>query len=46
MVPTWSAGDVITLGRGEQPRVLSVETEIDNELIDKGFNGMLTVEPL
>jgi hypothetical protein len=44
-VPNWSVGELITLGAGEQLRVLAIETEIADELLVQGFNGVFTVEP-
>jgi hypothetical protein len=44
-VPNWSVGELITLGAGEQLRVLAIETEIADELLVRGFNGVFTVEP-
>ena len=44
-VPIWSEGEVITLGGGDQPRVVSTQPAIGEELLDAGFNGMLIVEP-
>ena len=32
-------------GRGADWRILAIETEIDEELIEQGFNGVFTVEP-
>ncbi len=45
-VPNWSDGEVITLGAGEQLRVVATQPEIADELIEEGFNGMLIVEPV
>jgi hypothetical protein len=32
-------------GRGESFRIIEIETEIDEELLEQGFNGVFTVEP-
>jgi len=45
-VPNWSVGETIMLGEGERLRILGIETEIADVLVDHGFNGVLTVEPL
>jgi hypothetical protein len=45
-VPNWSQGELITLGASEQLRVLATQPDIDEELIEQGFNGMLMFEPL
>lgn len=45
IVPNWDVGETIMLGDGERLRILGIETEID-ELVDHGFNGTFTVEPL
>ena len=45
-IPNWSVGEVITFGRGEQARILDIETEIDEALIEQGFNGVFVVEPV
>ena len=44
-VPNWTEGELITLGAGEQLRILATQPDIDEELIGQGFNGMLIVEP-
>jgi hypothetical protein len=45
-VPNWSEGELITLGAGEQLRILATQPDIDEELVEQGFNGMLVVEPV
>ena len=45
-VPNWSDGELITLGSGEQLRVVATQPDIAEELIERGFNGMLVVEPV
>jgi hypothetical protein len=42
---TVAPGDVIPLGRGEELRVIAVATDIHQELVDEGFNGVTTVAP-
>jgi hypothetical protein len=42
---TVAPGDVIPLGRGEELRVIAVETDIHQELVDEDFNGVTTVAP-
>jgi hypothetical protein len=44
-VPNWGIGEVITFGAGDQARIVATESEIADELIAQGFNGMLTIEP-
>lgn len=46
MIPNWSPGDEITLGGGEQLRVVATEAEINGELGDHGFDGVFIVEPV
>jgi hypothetical protein len=43
-VPNLTVGETFTTGRGEQWRILAIETEIADELVDAGFNGVFTVE--
>jgi hypothetical protein len=45
-VPNWSEGEVITLGSGKQLRVVATQPTSPRRLIERGFNGMLIVEPL
>ena len=45
-VPNWTVGETILIGDGEELRVVAIETEIDEELIERGFNGVFTVEPV
>ena len=44
--PTWPDGSIITLGRGQQLRVVAANAVIDKILIEQGFNGTLVVEPM
>jgi hypothetical protein len=43
-VPNWSVGETITLGAGEQLRVVAIEGEISGELVKHGFDGVFVVE--
>jgi hypothetical protein len=43
-VPNWSVGETIPLSAGEQMRILAIDTPV--ALVDHGFTGVLTVEPL
>jgi hypothetical protein len=43
-VPNWTVGDTFLTGRGDEWRILAIETEIDDELVEEGFNGVFTVE--
>jgi len=45
MVPNWTIGEVITLGAGDQLRLVEMDDEIAGELVARGFTGVLTVEP-
>jgi hypothetical protein len=45
-VPNWSVGETIMLGEGEQLRILDIQTEIADVLVDHGFTGVFTVEPV
>jgi hypothetical protein len=44
-VPNWTVGETFSTGRGDKSRILARETEIDEELVERGFNGIFTVEP-
>ena len=44
-VPNWTIGETFLLDDGEQMRILAIDTEIDDELIDRGFNALWVVEP-
>jgi hypothetical protein len=45
-VPNWSVGETFLLGHGERLRILEIKTEIDEEFVAAGFNGIFTVEPI
>jgi hypothetical protein len=45
-VHKWSVGDTFPLGSGERFRIIEIETEIAQELIDAGFNGVFVIEPV
>jgi hypothetical protein len=44
--PNYSVGEVFIVAFGKQFRILEIETEIDEELIAAGFNGVFVVEPV
>ena len=44
-VPNWSIGEVITLGDGEQFRIVAIAGPSD-ELAARGFRSIFTVEPV
>jgi hypothetical protein len=44
--PTWSVGDVITVGRGEQLRVVAIDHFPHAELIEQDVRAIFTVEPV
>ena len=37
---------MITLGRGGQLRIVATQPDIDEQLIEQEFDGMLVAEPL
>jgi hypothetical protein len=39
-------GEEFLLGEGEQLRILAIDTDIDDELVNSGFNGIFVVEPV
>jgi hypothetical protein len=43
-VPTWSIGDVITVGRGEQLRVVAIDDFPHAELVEHDVRGIFTVD--
>jgi hypothetical protein len=45
VVPNWTIGEAFTTGRGHGWRILAIDTEISDERVDAGFNGLFTVEP-
>jgi hypothetical protein len=44
-VPTWSVGDVITVGRGEQFRVVAIDDFPHAELGEHDLRAIFTIEP-
>jgi hypothetical protein len=44
-VPNWTVGEVFLTGRGDHWRILAIDTNIDEELVEHGFNAVFTVEP-
>jgi hypothetical protein len=45
-VPTWSVGDVITVGRDEQLRVIAIDDFPHAELVEQNVRAIFTVEPV
>ena len=44
--PNWTIGETFLLSRGEEVRILAIDTELADELIERGFNGVFVVEPV
>jgi hypothetical protein len=44
-VPNWEVGQTFLTGRGDEWRILAIDTEIDDELVERGFNAVFAVEP-
>jgi hypothetical protein len=45
-IPNWSVGEAITLGLGEQLRILGIEVGLHDELTGRGISGVFTVAPV
>jgi len=45
-VPNWTVGETIWIGDGERFRILEIQTDIDDELVEQGFHGVFPVEPI
>jgi hypothetical protein len=44
-VPNWTVGETFSTSRGHEWRILEVETDIDEELVERGINAVFTIEP-
>ena len=45
-VPNWSVGDVITVGRNKQLRVIAIDDFPHAELVEQDVRAIFTVEPV
>ena len=45
-VPTWAVGDVITVGRDNQLRVIAIDDFPHAELVEQGVGAIFKVEPV
>jgi len=45
-VPNWEVGEVVMLAPDDDIRIVEIDTEIDQQLIDLGFNAIWFVEPV
>ena len=45
-VPKYAVGETFLLGPDERLRTLAIDTDIDDELVERGFNAVFTVEPV
>ena len=45
-VPNWSVGEELTVGSGEQFRILAKSSDVAEEMLEQGINGMWIVEPV
>ena len=44
-IPNWEVGEVIAQWEGERLRVVAIPPDTSDELVAKGFSGVLVVEP-
>ena len=44
--PTWKVGDEFFTGVDEFWRILAIDTDIDEELVERGFHAVWPVEPI
>jgi hypothetical protein len=45
-VPHWKVDEVCMTGSGDRYRILAIDTEVHEELAERGINGMFVVEPV
>jgi hypothetical protein len=45
-VPNWTVGETFSTGRGHEWRILAINTNIAEELVDQSINAVFTVEPV
>jgi hypothetical protein len=45
-VPNWTVGETFSVGSGESFRIVEIRTELAQEMLDMGFNGIFVVEPV
>ena len=45
-VPNWQVDQTFLTGRGDEWRILAINTEFDEVLVESGFNGIFVVEPV
>jgi hypothetical protein len=39
-------GETFSTGRGHESRILAIDTNIDEELVERGINAVFTVEQI
>jgi hypothetical protein len=44
-VPNWEIGETFLFSEGEQLRIRAIDTDVDEELVDRGITAVFTVEP-
>jgi hypothetical protein len=45
-VPNYAVGETFLLGKGHRLRILRIDADIDDELVERGINAVWTVEPV
>ena len=45
-VPNWAVDETFSTGRSHEWRILAIDTDIVDELVDNGTNAVFTVEPV
>jgi hypothetical protein len=43
-IPNWSPDEVITFGTGHQARIVAIDTELNEKIIEAGFRALFVVE--
>jgi hypothetical protein len=44
-IPNWAVGETFSVGSGETFRILEIRTDVTQDVLDAGFNGVFVVEP-
>jgi len=45
VIPAWTVGETFLVAAHQRLRILAVDFDLSDELVDRGINAVLTVEP-
>jgi hypothetical protein len=45
VIPSWTVGETFLVTAHQRLRILAIDYDLDDELVERGINNVFTVEP-